>query len=464
MEQTLRLQGFTRKILDWIRAANFNAAQIVPVAFLGIILLGTLLLMTPFATTGRAIRFIDALFTMTSAVCVTGLIVLDTPKDFTIFGQLVILAGIQLGGLGYSTMATLLLIALGRRIGLRQRMMMMEVLSTLSMGGLVRFVKIIVVITLLVEGAGAILLSIRFASEMEPLRAIYLGIFHAVSAFNNAGFSLFSGNLIPYRNDLLVNLTISFLIILGGIGFLVFRDILDNFHGERIRFSTHTKLALLVTGLLIMGGTAGIWGFEIHNDTTLGALPPGEQIMVAYFHSVSARTGGFHTLDLSLMSKPALYLLILLMVVGGSPGGTAGGIKTTTFGIIVASIWGTLKGRADVMMFHRRIPQEIVAKSFILAALAWGLVTGFTMVLSYSESQEFLRILFEVASAAGTVGLSTGNGGVLSFSALFSEFGKCIIIVTMFIGRLGPLVLGLFAVRTHKELRYRYAEARVVIG
>ena len=464
MEQTLPLQGFTRKVLDWIRAANFTAAQIVPVVFLSIILLSSLLLMTPFATTGRAIRFIDALFTMTSAVCVTGLIVLDTPKDFTIFGQVVILAGIQLGGLGYSTMATLLLLALGRRIGLRQRMMMMEILSTLSMEGLVRFVKIIVVITLLVEAAGASLLAVRFAFDMEPLRAIYLGIFHAVSAFNNAGFSLFSENLIPYRSDLLVNLTISFLIILGGVGFLVFRDILDNFHGERVRFSTHTKLALLVTGLLILGGTAGIWGFEIHNDKTLGTLPLGEQIMVAYFHSVSARTAGFNTVDLSLMGKPTLYLLILLMVVGGSPGSTAGGIKTTTFGIIVASLWGTLKGRADVMMFHRRIPQEIVIKSFVLAALAWGVVTGFTMVLSYSESQEFLRILFEVASAAGTVGLSTGNGGVLSFSALFSEFGKCIIIVTMFIGRLGPLALGLFAVRTYKELRYRYAEARVVIG
>ena len=464
MEQTLRLQGFTRKILDSIRAANFTAAQIVPVVFLSVILLGSLLLMTPFATTGRAIRFIDALFTMTSAVCVTGLIVLDTPKDFTIFGQLVILAGIQLGGFGYSTMATLLLIAMGRRIGLRQRMMMMEVLSTLSMEGLVRFVKIIVVITLLVEAAGASLLAIRFAFDMEPLRAIYLGIFHAVSAFNNAGFSLFSENLIPYRSDLLVNLTISLLIILGGIGFLVFRDILDNFHGERVRFSTHTKLAFLVTGLLIVGGTAGIWGFEIHNDKTLGALPTGEQIMVAYFHSVSARTAGFNTVDLGLMSKPALYLLILLMLVGGSPGSTAGGIKTTTVGIIVASLWSMLRGRADVMMFHRRIPQEIVIKSFVLAALAWGVVTGFTMVLSYSESQEFLRILFEVASAAGTVGLSTGNGGVLSFSALFSEFGKCIIIVTMFIGRLGPLALGLFAVRTHKELRYRYAEARVVIG
>src|SRR5437660_2317139 len=195
MEQTLRLQGFARKILDWIRAANFTAAQIVPVVFLSVILLGSLLLMTPLATTGRAIRFVDALFTMTSAVCVTGLIVLDTPKDFTIFGQLVILAGIQLGGFGYSTMATLLLIALGRRIGLRQRMMMMEVLSTLSMEGLVRFVKIIVAITVIAEGLGTAILAVRFAFTMEPLRAFYFGLFHSVSAFNNAGFSLFSNNL-----------------------------------------------------------------------------------------------------------------------------------------------------------------------------------------------------------------------------------------------------------------------------
>ena len=451
-------------MLDWIRAVNYNAAHIVSLAFLGIILLGTLLLMTPFATSGRAIRFIDALFTMASAVCVTGLIILDTPKDFTIFGQLVILAGIQLGGLGYSTMATLLLLALGRGIGMRQRMMMMEVLSTLSMEGLVRYVKIIVGITFVIEAAGAILLTVRFAYDMDLGRAIYFGIFHSVSAFNNAGFCLFSENLLSYRGDVLVNLTISFLIVLGGIGFLVFRDILDNLHGERFRLSTHSKLTLLVTGLLILGGTVGIWGFEVQNDKTLGTLPLGEQILVAYFHSVSARSSGFNTVNLSLMGPPALYLIILLMVVGGAPGSTAGGIKTTTFGIIVASLWSTLKGRADVMMFHRRIPQEIVMKSFVLAALAWGVVTGFTMVLSYSENQEFLRLLFEVASAAGTAGLSTGNGGVLSLSALFSDFGKCIIIVTMFIGRLGPLTLGLFAVRTHKELRYRYAEARVVIG
>jgi trk system potassium uptake protein len=463
MEQSLPWLGFPRRIGDWFRSANYNASQFVPVAFAVLILLGTLLLMTPFATRGRAIGFIDALFTMTSAVTVTGLVVLDTSKDFTVFGQLVILTGIQVGGLGYSTMATLLLLSLGRSIGMRQRLMMMEVLSTLSMEGLVRYVKIIAVTTLVIEAAGAILLTARFAFDMDFGRALYFGIFHSISAFNNAGFTLFPENLLRYRGDVLINLTIPILVVLGAIGFLVFRDILDNLYGERFRFATHTKLVLLVTGLLILGGTVGIWGFEVQNDKTLGNLPLGEQILVAYFHSVSA-TAGFNTLDMSVMSQPALYLLILLMIVGGSPGSTAGGIKTTTLGILVASLWSTLKGRADVMMFHRRIPQEIVIKSFVLAALAWGLVTGFTMVLSYSERQEFLRILFEVASAAGTAGYSTGNGEVLSLSALFSDFGKLMIIGTMFIGRFGPLLLGLFAVRTHEELRYRYAEARVVLG
>jgi trk system potassium uptake protein TrkH len=466
MEQASIHHGMTGRVLDWVRGARYSTKQIVPVAFLGMILIGALLLMLPFATKGPGIRFIDALFTMTSAVCVTGLIVLDTPQDFTFFGQLVILLGMQLGGLGYSATATLLLLALGRRIGLRERMMMMEVLNTLSMEGLVRFVKVIVAIALIVESIGALILTARFSVDMDPARALYFGIFHSVSAFNNAGFSLFSENfaLEAYRTDLTVNLTITTLIVLGGIGFLVYRDVLDNIHGHRFRLSTHTKLALLVSVLLILGGTLGIWVFEVQNEKTLAAMPIGDQVLVAYFHSVSARTAGFNTIDLGLVATPTLYLIILLMVIGASPGGTGGGIKTTTFGIICASIWGTLKGRADVMMFHRRIPQELVIKSYVLAVLALGLVTGFTMLLSYSENQPFLRIMFEVASAAGTVGLSTGNGGVLSLSALFSDFGKCVIIATMFLGRLGPLAIGLFAVKTHEDLRYRYAQARVVLG
>ena len=466
MEHAITHQGVTGKVLGWVREGRYTTKQIVPLAFMGMIVLGALLLMLPFATTGAGIRFIDALFTMTSAVCVTGLIVVDTPNDFTLFGQLVILLGIQLGGLGYSATATLLLLALGRRIGLRERMMMMEVLNTLSMEGLVRFVKVIVVITVIVESVGALILTARFSFDMDFMRALYFGVFHAVSAFNNAGFSLFSENfnLDAYRTDLTVNLTISALIVLGGIGFLVYRDFLDNYQGSRFRLSTHTKLALLVSLVLIVGGTLGIWAFEVQNEKTLAAMPLNDQMLVAYFHSVSARTAGFNTIDMSLVATPTLYLIILLMVVGASPGGTGGGIKTTTFGIVCASIWGTLRGRADVMMFHRRIPQELVTKSYVLAALALGLVTGFTMLLSYAESQSFLAIMFEVASAAGTVGLSVGNGGVLSLSALFSDFGKCVIMATMFLGRLGPLAIGLFAVKTHEDLRYRYAQARVVLG
>ncbi len=458
MEQALIYRGMAKKALDWARESRYTSTQIVVGAFLALILVGTLLLMLPFATTGQGIRFVDALFTMTSAVCVTGLIVLDTPKDFTLFGQLVILLGMQIGGLGYSATATLLLLALGRRIGLRERMMMMEVLNTLSMEGIV-------------EGVGALILTVRFSFEMDILRALYFGIFHSVSAFNNAGFSLFSENftLLAYRTDLTVNLTITTLIVLGGIGFLVYRDILENLRGRRFRLSTHTKLAVLVSVLLIAMGTVGIWAFEVQNEKTLAPMPFGEQILAAYFHSISARTGGFRTIDIGAVATPTLYFLILLMIVGASPGGTGGGIKTTTFGIICAAIWATLKGRADVMMFHRRIPQEIVHKAFVLSSLAFAMVTGFTMILSYTESQHFLttpflQIMFEVASAAGTVGLSTGDGGVLSLSALFSDFGKGIIISTMFLGRLGPLAVGLFAVKTYEDLRYRYAEARVVLG
>lgn len=466
MEHAIIHRGIAKRVLDWARGGRYTTKQIVPAAFLGMILIGALLLMLPFATRGPGIRFIDAFFTMTSAVSVTGLVVVDTPNDFTLFGQLVILLGIQLGGLGYSATATLLLLALGRRIGLRERMMMMEVLNTLSMEGLVRFVKVIVAITLTVESVGALILAVRFSFDMDPLRALYFGLFHAVSAFNNAGFSLFSENfnLERYRTDPTVNLTISVLIVLGGIGFLVYRDILDNFRRVRFRLSTHTKLAVLVSLLLIIVGTIGIWVFEVQNEKTLAAMPLGDQILSAFFHSVSARTGGFSTLDLNLVATPTLYLLILLMVIGASPGGTGGGIKTTTFGIVCASIWGTLKGHADVMMFHRRIPQELVIKSYVLSAMALGLVTGFTLLLSYSENQSFLKIMFEVSSAAGAVGLSTGNGGVLSLSALFSDFGKGIVITTMFLGRLGPLAVGLFAVKTHEDLRYRYAEARVVLG
>jgi len=455
----------TRPLFERLMGIRLLPGQVVALAGLAVILAGTLLLMLPWATAPDVhLRGIDAMFTATSAVCVTGLIVLDTPKDFTLFGQIIIMLLIQIGGLGYSTLATLLLLALGQRIGLKERMMMAEALSTIDMEGLVRFVKTIVLITVTIEGIGALLLAVRFSFDMDPVRAFYAGVFHAISAFNNAGFSLFSDNLVGYRSDLTVNFVVTTLIMLGGIGFLIFRDALENVRGQRFRFQTHTKLVLAVSVFLLVAGTVGIWMLEWNNRKTLAPMATADQVLVSYFHSVSARTAGLNTIDLSHMRDATLYLIILLMVIGGSPGSTAGGIKTTTFGIVCLSTWAVLRQRADVEAFHRRIPNELVMKAICLAILAMATITGLTLLLAYTEGKSFLGLMFEVASAFGTVGLSIGDGGVRSLSALFGDLGKVIIILTMLIGRFGPLTIGLFAVKTPAQAHYRYPESKVVIG
>ncbi len=458
-------KGFFRPTWNRLLAIRLLPGQLVALAGVTVILIGACLLMLPFATAPDAnLRFLDAVFTATSAVCATGLVVMDTPNDFTTFGQVVIMLLIQIGGLGYSTMATLLLLALGQRIGLRERMMMAEVLSTLDMQGLVRFVMTIVVITFSFEGIGALLLASRFARDMDAGAAIFLGLFHSISAFNNAGFSLYSDSLRGFRMDGMVNVVMTTLIILGGIGFLVFRDVIENLRGQRFRFQTHTKLAVLVTVLLLGGGTVGIWVLELNNPSTLAPMTAGDQILISFFHSASARTGGFSTIDLSLMRDATLYFVILLMVIGGSPGSSAGGIKTTTFGIVCLSMWAILRRRADVEVFHRRIPNDLVVRATCLSVLAMATVTFFTLLLSYSESKSFLALMFEVASAIGSVGLSVGDGGARSLSALFTDLGKVVIVLTMLLGRFGPLTVGLFTIKTHTQMRYRYAESKVVIG
>ncbi len=463
---TLELtKGFLRPTWDRLLAIRPLPGQVVALAGVAVILVGASLLMLPFATVpGVELGVLDAVFTATSAVCVTGLIVLDTPNDFTTFGQIVIMLLIQIGGLGYSTMATLLLLALGQRIGFKERMTMAEALSTLDMQGLVRFVMLIVMITFSLEGIGALLLANRFARDMDTGAALYTGLFHAISAFNNAGFSLFSDSLARYRGDGIVNLVVTTLIILGGIGFLVFRDVIENLRGQRFRFQTHTKLAVLVSVLLLAGGTAGIWALELNNPKTFASMSVDDQLLSSYFHSVSARTSGLRTIDLGLMRDATLYFIILLMAIGGSPGSTAGGIKTTAFGIVCLSMWAILRQRADVHAFHRRIPNDLVVRSTCLSVLAMATVTFFTLLLSYTEGQSFLALMFEVTSAIGTVGLSVGDGGVKSLSALFSDLGKAVIILTMLLGRFGPLTIGLLAIRTHTQMRFRYPESKVVIG
>ena len=453
-------------MVERARTFRLSPSQFLIISFAALVGVGALLLMLPLASsTGQSLRPMDALFTATSAVCVTGLIVLDTPADFSLFGQIVILALIQIGGLGYMTIATVLLITLGRRIGLRARLVIQETLSAFSLEGLIGFIIGIVQFAFLVELFGAVLLTLRYFVDMDLGKAIYYGIFHSISAFNNAGFSLFSNSMIDYRSDLFVNVVIMTLIILGGVGFLVYQDVLRFLRKEILRLSTHTKVVLVTTIVLILFGWAGILLFEHRNPQTLQALSWADQGLSALFQTVSGRTAGFSSIDVSLLGTPTLYLLVLLMFVGGGPGSAAGGIKVTTLAIMVVSLWSTMRGHHEnVTLFHRRLPSHIIAKAFFLAAMGMILVTGVTLLLLYSEGRTMLNTLFEVTSAAGTVGMSIGDGGGLSFCALFSDFGKGVIVTTMFLGRIGPLAIGITSLEHPRHERVRYPEGKVIIG
>ena len=456
-------------ISQLIREIPASPARVLLSGFAGFILLGTLLLELPIsAAPGHSLGLVDAFFTATSAVCVTGLVVKDIHNDFSLLGQIVILLLIQIGGLGYMTVATIITLFLGRHIGLKERLALREALNLTSLEGLVRFTLRVVRITLLIEAIGALLLTIRFAFDFHLAKALYWGVFHAVTAFNNAGFSLFSTNLMSYRSDIVVNLVITTLIVLGGIGFIVYSNIMSLHRGEIHRLWLHSKLTLATTAGLIFGGTFLFFLFEFQRAQTLGQLPIPERLLASYFQAISARTAGFNTVDLSQLSSAALYLLMVLMFIGASPGGTGGGIKTTTFATIALDLWTTLRGQVEATLYRRRLPAAIVAKAYLIAAFAFVWLTVATLVLLGVEHLEadkyFLKMLFEVTSALGTVGLSTGDGGVLSFSALFSDFGKLLIALTMLAGRIGPLTLGSAVLKSQEKSRIRYPEGEILVG
>ncbi|HBO84490.1 MAG: Trk family potassium uptake protein [Deltaproteobacteria bacterium GWC2_42_11] len=444
---------------------NLSPSQIIALGFLGIILFGTVILLLPVSSAAKSgISIVDAIFTSTSAVCVTGLVVLDTPNDLSLFGQAAVLFLIQLGGLGYMTSATILSIVVGKKVGLKERLVLQEALNVLSVEGLIRFTKGVLKVTILFESIGAVILSIRFAADMEPGRAVYFGIFHAVSAFNNAGFSLFSNNLIDYRGDIVVNIVITTLIITGGIGFLVISDIYKYMQRSVLRVSTHTKMAILFTVVLIVSGTIFILSFEYFNPNTLYPESMKTKLLTAYFQSVTSRTAGFNTLDISMMQSSTLLLFIMLMFIGASPGGTGGGIKTTTFGIMMVALWSSVRGNTDVVVFERRLSHEAVARAYLIAAMGVIVITVATLLLLVEEKANYLHTLFEAASAFGTVGLSVGDSGVRSLSALFSDMGKLTIAFTMYIGRIGPLTMGMAVVKRAGAVNVRYPEGKVLIG
>lgn len=452
-------------LIERIQSYRFSPTQILLIGYLILIASGTFLLSLPFAVQeGRTVSIMDAVFTATSAICVTGLIIKDTSADFSLFGQLVILLLIQLGGIGYMSAATILLVLVGKRIGLRERMLLQETMSTFTLGGLVRFLKAIAKFVILAELVGAIFLTARFMSEYSFGKAAYLGIFHAISAFNNAGFSLFSDSMAQYREDWVTNGVMIVLILLGGIGFLVYQDFRQWFNKEVPRISLHSKVVLVTTAGLVLFGWVCFIVFEHDNPASLGSLAWFDMGMTSLFQTVSIRTAGFSTTGIAVLSDPTLYLLILLMFVGGSPGSTGGGIKTTTLAVMIVSLWATMRGREDATIFYRRIPATVISKAFFLAAIAMILVTGETLLLLYTEELPFLQTLFEVTSAAGTVGMSTGDGTGKSFCALFTDFGKSVIILTMLLGRIGPLLIGMSALNKVHRARFRYPEGKIVIG
>ncbi|WP_053372001.1 TrkH family potassium uptake protein [Paenibacillus sp. FJAT-27812] len=444
--------------IDW-NVLKWSPPRILVSGFALIILLGAVLLSMPFASaSGERLPFIDALFTATSATCVTGLVVVDTGTYFSVPGQVILMCLFQLGGLGFMTMATLVALVLRKKISLRERLLLQEAMNQSSMEGIVRLIRRVIVYSLAIEFVGFTLFSSRFAFDMPFGKALFFGAFHAVSMFNNAGFDIFGGyrSLTMYVSDPIVNIAAMMLIITGGLGFVVMSDLME--YRKNRRLSLHSKVVLSMTGALIAVGTIVIFIFEFSNTKTLGSLDWGGKILSSFFQSVTPRTAGANTLDYTALRQATMFFTIILMFIGASPGSTGGGIKTTTFTTLVGAVIAMIRGREDIVMFRHRLGKDRIFKALTITLISLGLVIIVTMTLSMTEDQAFIKLLFEATSAFGTVGLSIGVTPELS------TVGKIVIALTMFAGRLGPLTLAYaLGPRTEKEL-YRHPEGKITIG
>ena len=444
-----------------------SPARFSILAFAVLIAVGTGLLALPAASTGKAIGLINALFTATSASCVTGLVVLDTGKDCTGFGQGVILVLIQVGGLGIMTLSTLFLLLAGKRASLVGRLVIKDTLTDGKERSLPSLLRDVFLFTVIIEGIGSLLLFIRLLPGRSVLGALYLGVFHSISAFCNAGFALFSDSFVRYQEGWALNGTLCLLIISGGIGFLVLSELKRKRPVKPrawARLSLHSKIVLFTTAILLVAGTFLVLSME-WNNTLKGLSVPGK-ILASFFQSVTARTAGFNTLPIGIMANETLFLMILLMFVGASPGSCGGGIKTTSFASLIALGISRVRGKEKTHCFRRTISEGSIGKAISIAMISGVVIAIATMALLITELGEmphvasrgkFLELLFEVVSAFGTVGLSTGVTPGLS------AVGKIIITMVMFIGRLGPLVIAM-AVSRESAPRYYYAEESIMIG
>jgi len=437
---------------------RFSTYQIIALTFLGLIFCGTLLLMLPVASnTGQSLPFIDALFTATSASCVTGLVVVDTAEYFSTFGQMVIIFLIQLGGLGIMTFATLFSIAFGKKINLQERLRIQESLNQSEVEGVVRLCMRVVKYSLVIEFVFGTMLAVHFF-PLFGAKGIYWGYWHAVSAFCNAGFDLMGGfrSLTMFAADWSVNLIITSLIILGSLGFNVMEDIISKRNFADLRL--HSKIVLLTTLALIVVGTGAIWFIETGNADTLGSLTTSQQVLASYFQAVTPRTAGFNTLPIDKLHESTLFVIIMLMFVGASPASTGGGIKTTTLAVILMTTWNLVRGKEDLVIFNRRIEDRVIDKAFIILTIGVIWVCGGTFFISYFEDARFLNMFFEVMSAFATVGLSTGE------TQKICDASKIVLILTMFAGRVGVLTFAMALMNRHKDSNIKYPKERIMIG
>ncbi|MCD8160353.1 MAG: TrkH family potassium uptake protein [Clostridiales bacterium] len=440
---------------------QLSRTKLIMLGFVLLILVGTLLLMLPAATrSGEETSFRGALFTATSATCVTGLVVYDTWTHWTLFGQLVLLTLIQIGGLGFITIGTFALSLLGRKIGLGGRELIRDSLSTQQIRGSIRLVHRIIRGTLLFEGTGAVLLAIRFVPELGLARGCYYGVFHAVSAFCNAGFDLmgFQGeysSFCNYADDPIVNLVLMGLIIVGGIGFLVWDDLLTHrWHWRRYRLQT--KVVLTATAALILGGTLLFLLSERNN--LFADMSWGERIWAALFCAVTPRTAGFNTVDTAALTSGSKVLTMILMFIGGSPGSTAGGIKTTTTVVILLYIRSYLFSNEDCTVFRRRLDKDAIKRASVVVFINFSLALFAILVLLIGQNLPLADVLFEAFSAIGTVGMSTGVTRELN------TLSRLVIILLMFCGRVGSLSFAMSFTERRRAGKLRYPEEQIVVG
>jgi len=444
------------------RPKSFTYPQMIALGYFSLIVVGTILLSLPIASRNNiSAGFVNALFTATSATCVTGLVVFDTFIQWSFFGQMVILLLIQIGGLGFMTIVTMFSFLLKRKIGLKERELLRESVNTMYIGGIVRLTKKILIGTFLLESVGALVLSMRFIPEMGLAAGVYNGIFHSVSAFCNAGFDLMgrfgeNSSLTRFSGDAVVNLTVVVLVITGGIGFFVWDDLTKNKYYFK-KYQLHTKIVLSMTAFLIVFGAVSFYIVEVNN--LLSEMTMGERVIASVFSAVTPRTAGFNTVNTAALSPAGRLLTMILMFIGGSPGSTAGGIKTTTFAVILISLWSSLKNTKCDNIFGRRLEDNALKRASAVITIYLLLTISAALLVSAANVSLLLEdVLFEAFSAIGTVGLSTGITGSLN------AFGRIAITLLMYCGRVGSLSFALLFTEQRISSFVQNATEKINIG